>query len=88
VPLSILLLFLITIILVVFTLSNISAMSNTNTNYMGDGDGYYGKLLDVEEYTVVQGIFKQSDPSSSPNGRMDSFGLIDKSPDRWMKFEQ
>jgi hypothetical protein len=63
-------------------------MSNPNTNNMGDGDGYHGKLLDVEEYTVVKGIFKQSDPSTSPNGRMDSFGLIDKSQDRWMKFEQ
>lgn len=53
--------------------------------------GYYGKTLTASNYTVVQGIFVQSDPDfkdADYDVLGDSFGLIDKSHDRWIKFEQ
>jgi len=54
-------------------------------------DRYHGKTLTVSNYTVVQGLFKQSDPDFKDGGYDllgASFGLIDTSPDRWIKFEQ
>lgn len=54
-------------------------------------DGYHGKTLTVSNYTVVQGIFAHSDPEFKDEGYdllNDSFGLIDKSPERWVNFER
>lgn len=54
-----------------------------------------GKTLTVSNYTVVQGLFAHSDPEFKDAGKGegydnldDSFGLIDKSPDRWQCFAQ
>jgi hypothetical protein len=54
-------------------------------------DMYHGKTLTPSNYTVVQGIFAHSDPAFKDDGYdilHDSFGLIDKSPERWSKFER
>lgn len=53
--------------------------------------GTMGRTLIPTNYTVVQGIFKQSDPKFKDDNYDvlgDSFGLIDKSPERWRKFQQ
>lgn len=66
-------------------------MSTPTPTTMTTKDGYYGKTLTVSNYTVVQGLFKQSDPDFKDGGYDllgDSFGLIDISPDRWIKFEK
>lgn len=49
-------------------------------------DQYHGKKLTVANYTVVPGIFVQDSPSFNATGYNtfnDSFGLIDKSENRW-----
>jgi hypothetical protein len=54
-------------------------------------DRYHGRILTVSNYTVVQGLFKQSDPDFKDGGYDllgDSFGLIDKGPERWRNFER
>ena len=52
-----------------------------------DTDQYGGKkLAGITNYTVVPGIFIQDDPKFNSTGYNllnDSFGLIDKSPQRW-----
>lgn len=51
-----------------------------------DVDQYHGKKLTVSNYTVVPGIFVQDSPTFNSTGYNtfnDSFGLIDKSDDRW-----
>lgn len=59
---------------------------------MGARDNrYHGKTLTVSNYTVVQGLFKQSDPEFKDGGYdllSDSFGLIDQSAERWKNFEK
>lgn len=55
------------------------------------GRGGKGKVLEPRNYTVVQGFFIQSDPSFGNvdyDPLNDSFGLIDKSPNRWRDFER
>lgn len=50
-----------------------------------------GKTFVPTNYTVVQGLFVQSDPGYKDDGYDvlgDSFGLIDKSLERWIKFER
>jgi hypothetical protein len=67
------------------------AMSKPTPTTMHTKDGYHGKTLTVSNYTVVQGLFKQSDPDFKDGGYDllgDTFGLIDTSPDRWIKFLQ
>lgn len=54
-------------------------------------DQYYGKILTPSNYSVVQGIFAHSEPEFKDDEYdllKDSFGLIDKSPERWIKFER
>ncbi|ORX37383.1 histidine phosphatase superfamily [Kockovaella imperatae] len=55
------------------------------------GDIYGGKTLaGITNFTVVPGIFIQDDPSFNSSGYdllQDSFGLIDKSPNRWKNLE-
>ena len=58
---------------------------------LADGDKYFGKAHAPTNYTVVSGIFIQDDPSFDADGYdmlSDSFGLIDKSPDRWTKLTE
>lgn len=53
--------------------------------------GRYGKTINVRNYTVIQGVFKQSDPDFVDYGYDllgDSFGLIDQEGDKWGKFER
>lgn len=55
----------------------------------GAKDKYHGKTLAPSNYTVVEGLFVQDDPAFNATGYdllKDSFGLIDKSKDRWKKF--
>ena len=43
------------------------------------------------EYSVVQGVFKQSDPDFNDKGYdllNDSFGLVDQEGDRWRNFQR
>jgi hypothetical protein len=50
-----------------------------------------GKTMTVSNYTVVQGLFKQSDLGFEDGGYdlLDgSFGLIDQEGDRWGKFRR
>lgn len=50
----------------------------------GNDEGQFG-------FSVVQGIFKQSDPEFRDSGYdslRDSFGLIDKEGDKWGKFNR
>lgn len=52
-------------------------------------DPYGGKTLAPSNVTVVTGLFRQDDPDLDPEGYdmlKDSFGLLDKSFDRWKKF--
>ncbi|WOO86054.1 putative phosphoglycerate mutase [Vanrija pseudolonga] len=52
-------------------------------------DKFHGKTLAPNNYTVVDGLFVQDDPAFNATGYdllKDSFGLIDKSKDRWKKF--
>jgi len=66
--------------------------SSTSRYKMGALDSWYhGKTLTVSNYTVVQGLFKQSDPEFKDGGYdllSDSFGLIDQSAERWKNFEK
>ena len=51
-----------------------------------DTDQYHGKTLTPSNYTVITGIFAQDDPKTNATGYSllnDSFGLIDKSENRW-----
>ncbi|EJT52925.1 phosphoglycerate mutase family protein [Trichosporon asahii var. asahii CBS 2479] len=55
----------------------------------GKKDKYGGKTLAPSNVTVITGLFRQDDPDLDPEGYdmlKDSFGLLDKSPDRWKKF--
>lgn len=55
----------------------------------GRKDRYGGKTLAPSNVTVVTGLFRQDDPDLDPEGYdmlKDSFGLLDKSPQRWKKF--
>lgn len=67
-------------------------LSSTSRYKMGARDNrYHGKTLTVSNYTVVQGLFKQSDPEFKDGGYdllSDSFGLIDQSAERWKDFEK
>lgn len=50
-----------------------------------------GKALTPSNYTVVRGVFIQSEPdfnATDYDGLSDSFGLIDKSPNRWRNFSR
>lgn len=52
-------------------------------------DKYGGKTLAPSNVTVVTGLFRQDDPELDPEGYdmlKDSFGLLDKSHNRWKKF--
>lgn len=52
-------------------------------------DPYGGKTLSPSNVTVVPGFFIQDDPNFNETGYdalQDSFGLIDKSRNRWKKF--
>lgn len=54
-------------------------------------DQYYGKVLTPTNYTVVKGVFIQDSPTFNATGYNvfnDSFGLIDKSPNRWKNFTE
>lgn len=54
-----------------------------------DADSYGGKTLAPANYTVVPGLFVQSDPGFNATGYdmlQDSFGLLDKSAGRWKNF--
>lgn len=56
-----------------------------------DTDQYGGKKLTPTNYTVVPGIFIQDSPTFNATGYNvlnDSFGLIDKSSDRWTNLTQ
>jgi hypothetical protein len=47
--------------------------------------------MKVSKFSVVQGIFKQSDPDFIDGGYDllgDSFGLIEQEGDRWGKFQR
>jgi hypothetical protein len=47
--------------------------------------------MKISNFSVVQGIFKQSDPDFVDGGYdllRDSFGLIDQKGDRWGKFQR
>lgn len=55
----------------------------------GKKDKYGGKTLAPSNVTAITGLFRQDDPDLDPEGYdmlKDSFGLLDKSPDRWKKF--
>jgi hypothetical protein len=50
-----------------------------------------GKALTPSNYTVVRGFFVQSEPDFNATGYdvlSDSFGLMDKSPNRWVTFSR
>ncbi len=52
-------------------------------------DQYNGKTLTPTNYTVIPGVFIQDSPkynATNYNLLNDSFGLIDKSPERWQNF--
>ena len=72
--------------LVALALSSVLALSATADDG-NRGDPSYGKTLTPTNFAVVPGIFIQDDPSfTGKNYNMlnDSFGLIDKSDDRWV----
>lgn len=65
--------------------------SSHNGGHGRHRDPYGGKTLAPSNVTVITGLFRQDDPDLDPNGYdmlKDSFGLIDKSPDRWKKFTE
>lgn len=52
---------------------------------------YGGKVLTVNNYTVVPNVFIQDSPTFNATGYNtlnDSFGLIDKSAQRWKNFTE
>ena len=73
--------------LAALALSSLLALPCLANNGTEEGkDKFFGKALTPTNYTVVPGIFIQDDPSfTGKNYSMlkDSFGLIDKSENRW-----
>jgi broad specificity phosphatase PhoE len=54
-------------------------------------DPYHGKALAPSNYTVVRGLFRQTEPDFDPEGYdmlADSFGLLDKGAHRWRRFTE
>lgn len=73
-----------TILLVFFI-----AFVTLQTKMTDKSDQENGSAEGLFQYTVVKGIFIQSDPEFENEGYdvlNDSFGLIDKTPERWRKF--
>lgn len=62
-----------------------------NNKRWASTDQYHGKTLSPTNYTVIPNVFIQDDPSLNATGYNllnDSFGLIDKSSNRWKNFTQ
>ena len=74
------------------TLIQPSPATNPFSRRWASTDQYNGKQLSsVNTYTVLPGIFIQDDPeldASGYNVLNDSFGLIDKSANRWTNLTQ
>ncbi|KLT44325.1 phosphoglycerate mutase-like protein [Cutaneotrichosporon oleaginosum] len=77
---------------ILFSLSSSSSPSSLPSLLSRNGtDPYHGKSLAPSNYTVVTGLFRQSEPDFDPEGYdmlRDSFGLLYKGADRWLRFTE